>query len=56
MHGQMNDECVPDGNWCPPYRGAQLSSRGHVPPPPSAATGSRYIEAGYNEIPAYSEM
>ena len=36
--GQMNDECVPDGNWSlPPIGGAQLSSRGNVPslaPPP----------------------
>ena len=26
----MKDECVPDGNWCPPLP---------PPPPPSAATG-----------------
>ena len=45
MHGQMNDECVPDGNWCPPIGGGHsLVQGGHVPPlappPPGAATGS----------------
>ena len=33
MHGQMNDGCVPDGNWCPsPIGRAQLSSRGERSP------------------------
>ena len=51
MHGEMNDECVPDGYWCPPIGGAQLSSRGaRAPPCPPLAPPlvyATYTKLGY---------